>query len=84
MSHKTVQVPNISCGHCVTVCPTGALVEKGMEEATTIPIPGFNQKNSVGKTIERTGETKGPMTPQKGDLPKADDEPEVDEGGEWP
>jgi formate dehydrogenase major subunit len=55
----------VSCGHCVTVCPTGALVEKGIEDATTIPIPGFTQKNSVGKTIEGSGRTKGPMTPKK-------------------
>jgi formate dehydrogenase major subunit len=55
----------VSCGHCATVCPTGSLVEKGIEEATTIPIPGFNQKNSVGRTIESSGETGGPMTPKK-------------------
>ena len=55
----------VSCGHCATVCPTGALVEKGIEDATTIPIPGFTQKNSVGKTYERTGTPKGPMTPKK-------------------
>jgi formate dehydrogenase major subunit len=57
----------VSCGHCATVCPTGSLVEKGIEDATTIPIPGFTQKNSVGKVREGTGETKGPMTPKKGD-----------------
>jgi formate dehydrogenase major subunit len=55
----------VSCGHCATVCPTGSLVEKGIEDATTIPIPGFTQKNSVGKTIEGTGQSKGPMTPKK-------------------
>jgi len=55
----------VSCGHCVTVCPTGSLVEKGIEDATTIPIPGFTQKNSIGKTYENSGETKGPMTPKK-------------------
>ncbi|MFB6174116.1 MAG: 2Fe-2S iron-sulfur cluster-binding protein [Halobacteriales archaeon] len=55
----------VSCGHCATVCPTGALVEKGIEDATTIPIPGFTQKNSVGKTIESSGRPKGPMTPKK-------------------
>jgi len=55
----------VSCGHCATVCPTGSLVEKGIEDATTIPIPGFTQTNSVGKTIESSGETKGPMTPKK-------------------
>jgi Uncharacterized anaerobic dehydrogenase len=55
----------VSCGHCATVCPTGSLVEKGIEDATTIPLPGFNQKNSVGKTIEGTGEDKEPMTQKK-------------------
>jgi formate dehydrogenase major subunit len=55
----------VSCGHCATVCPTGSLVEKGIEDATTIPLPGFTQKNSVGKTIESSGTTKGPMTPKK-------------------
>jgi len=55
----------VSCGHCATVCPTGSLVEKGIEDATTLPIPGFTQKNSVGKTIESSGKTKGPMTPKK-------------------
>lgn len=38
----------VSCGHCVTVCPTGSLVEKGIEDAATLPIPGFTQKNSIG------------------------------------
>ncbi|WP_101298236.1 formate dehydrogenase subunit alpha [Halegenticoccus soli] len=42
----------VSCGHCATVCPTGSLVETGLADATTLPIPGFNQKNSVGKVIE--------------------------------
>ncbi|WP_227356371.1 molybdopterin-dependent oxidoreductase [Haladaptatus salinisoli] len=43
----------ISCGHCVTVCPTGSLVEEGLTDATTIPLPGFSQKNSVGKVREK-------------------------------
>jgi formate dehydrogenase major subunit len=55
----------VSCGHCVTVCPTGALVEKGIEDATTIPLPGFTQKHSIGKTYERRGTAKRPMTPKK-------------------
>jgi formate dehydrogenase major subunit len=55
----------VSCGHCATVCPTGALVEKGIEDATTIPIPGFTQKNSVGKSYEASGDARGPMTPKK-------------------
>ncbi|SFS87912.1 2Fe-2S iron-sulfur cluster-binding protein [Halostagnicola kamekurae] len=55
----------VSCGHCATVCPTGSLVEKGIEDATTIPLPGFTQKNSVGKSYENSGAIKGPMTPKK-------------------
>jgi formate dehydrogenase major subunit len=90
----------VSCGHCVTVCPTGALVEKGIEDATTIPLPGFTQKNSIGKTYENTGEAKGPMTPKKraeGTEPvdsetQTDNDRTVDvgiwddasSGGEWP
>jgi formate dehydrogenase major subunit len=42
----------VSCGHCATVCPTGSLVEKGLVDETTLPIPGFTQKNSVGEAIE--------------------------------
>ncbi|WP_158055444.1 formate dehydrogenase subunit alpha [Halorussus halophilus] len=42
----------VSCGHCATVCPTGSLVEKGLEDSATIPIPGFTQKNSIGKVRE--------------------------------
>ena len=57
----------VSCGHCVTVCPTGALVETGIKDATTIPLPGFTQKNSIGKTYERSEHAKGPMTPKKRD-----------------
>jgi formate dehydrogenase major subunit len=77
----------VSCGHCATVCPTGALVEKGIENATTIPIPGFTQKNSIGKTVESSGETKGPMTPKKRVEPAVADDPGPhtdDEEGEWP
>lgn len=57
----------VSCGHCVTVCPTGALVEKGFENATTIPLPGFTQKNSVGSVIESSGRDSRPVTPSKRD-----------------
>jgi len=42
----------VSCGHCATVCPTGSLVESDYADATTLPIPGFTQKNSVGKVLE--------------------------------
>jgi len=74
----------VSCGHCATVCPTGALVEKGIEDATTIPLPGFTQKNSVGKVVDGSGESKGPMTPKKRDLP-VDTAPEEDkEVRDWP
>ena len=43
----------VSCGHCATVCPTGSLVEKGFADATTIPVPGFSQRNSIGRAVER-------------------------------
>jgi formate dehydrogenase major subunit len=43
----------ISCGHCVTVCPTGSLVEEGLTDATTIPLPGFTQKVSIGTVHEK-------------------------------
>ena len=89
----------VSCGHCATVCPTGALVEKGIEDATTIPLPGFTQKNSIGKTYEHSAQAKGPMTPKKRDEHTETDSPESDTasetvdvdvwddasgGGEWP
>ncbi|MHC3437455.1 formate dehydrogenase subunit alpha [Natrialbaceae archaeon A-gly3] len=42
----------VSCGHCATVCPTGSITEKGLADTATLPIPGFNQTNSIGKVIE--------------------------------
>ena len=42
----------VSCGHCATVCPTGALTEKGIGGAATLPLPGFTQRNSIGEVIE--------------------------------
>jgi len=42
----------VSCGHCATVCPTGSLTEKGIDGAATLPLPGFTQRNSIGKVIE--------------------------------
>ena len=42
----------VSCGHCATVCPTGALTEKDIGGATTLPIPGFSQRNSIGDVLE--------------------------------
>jgi formate dehydrogenase major subunit len=42
----------VSCGHCATVCPTGSLVEKGLVDAATIPLPGFTQRNAIGKVYE--------------------------------
>src|SRR6056297_1142026 len=80
----------VSCGHCVTVCPTGSLVEKGIEDATTIPLPGFTQKNSIGRTYESEHRSKGPMTPKKRDeMPEqAKGQPakteRSPEGREWP
>jgi len=76
----------VSCGHCVTVCPTGSLVEQGITDAATIPLPGFSQENSIGKTIESTGkENKGPMTRMKRDEPKdLESEDRADENpGDW-
>ena len=75
----------VSCGHCVTVCPTGSLVEKGIEDATTIPLPGFTQKNSVGSVIEASGREGGPMTPMKREERTGTGgpaRPETDEGAE--
>ena len=72
----------VSCGHCVTVCPTGALVEKGIEDATTIPLPGFTQKNSISKTYEHSEQAKGPMTPKKRDEHTETDSPESDTASE--
>ena len=43
----------VSCGHCATVCPTGSLVEQGLTDSATIPLPGFTQKNSIGKVVGR-------------------------------
>ncbi len=43
----------VSCGHCATVCPTGALTEKGIGGAATLPLPGFTQRNSIGTVIDR-------------------------------
>ena len=43
----------VSCGHCATVCPTGSLVEEGLVDASTLPLPGFSQRNSVGEVLER-------------------------------
>ncbi len=42
----------VSCGHCATVCPTGAITEKGIGGAATLPLPGFTQRNSVGEVLE--------------------------------
>ncbi|WP_416838388.1 formate dehydrogenase subunit alpha [Haloferax sp. DFSO52] len=53
----------VSCGHCATVCPTGSLVENGLVDSATLPLPGFTQKNSIGTVIEgdhaQTADTKG-------------------------
>jgi formate dehydrogenase major subunit len=73
----------VSCGHCVTVCPTGALVETGLVDATTIPLPGFTQTNSVGSTVEGSDRPKGPMTPRKRDA-TSDGAPAPDRGADDP
>lgn len=59
----------VSCGHCVTVCPTGALVEQGMTDSATLPIPGFTQQNSIGETIDAEDDPHPrQMTPMKQEL----------------
>ena len=57
----------VSCGHCATVCPTGAITEKGLVDSATLPIPGFTQKNSIGKIIEYEGRDE--MSTKSGDRP---------------
>ena len=55
----------VTCGHCATVCPTGSLVEEGLVDTTTMPLPGFSQRNSVGTVMERekSKETGGSAKP---------------------
>ena len=56
----------VSCGHCATVCPTGALVEQGLVDSTTLPVPGFTHKNSAEEIIgEEYEHQPGQMTPMK-------------------
>lgn len=68
----------VSCGHCVTVCPTGALVEQGLVDAATLPLPGFNHKNSIGKIIgdDYTSQPRRmtPMTKEE----RTENEPRID------
>ncbi|WP_277552957.1 formate dehydrogenase subunit alpha [Halobaculum limi] len=52
----------VSCGHCATVCPTGSLTEQGMAGIATLPIPGFNHANSVGRSMKRDAERAGRAT----------------------
>ncbi len=57
----------VSCGHCVTVCPTGSLLEQGLVDASTIPLPGFTHKNAVGKRIAAPDDPHPrQLTPMKG------------------
>jgi formate dehydrogenase major subunit len=58
----------VSCGHCTTVCPTGALTETGMNGVSTLPIPGFDQRTSVGRVLDHeTAETADTSeTPNRG------------------
>ncbi len=69
----------VSCGHCVTVCPTGALVEQDIVEEATIPLPGFTHANSVGKVIgeEYTSRPRrmSPMYTEE----HTEEEPKIDE-----
>ena len=58
----------VSCGHCATVCPTGALVEQGLVDSATLPVPGFTHKNSIGETMGEGYEHQPrQMTPMKSD-----------------
>jgi len=55
----------VSCGHCATVCPTGALTETDIGGTTTLPIPGFSQANSIGtvqnhERVETVDDTTAP------------------------
>jgi len=68
----------VSCGHCATVCPTGALVEQGLVDATTLPVPGFTHKNSAeGYVGEDYEHQPGQMTPMKREL-STENEPRAD------
>ncbi|MFC6963967.1 2Fe-2S iron-sulfur cluster-binding protein [Halocatena marina] len=71
----------VSCGHCATVCPTGALLEQGLVDATTLPVPGFTHKNSAeGIVGEEYEHQPTQMTPMKSDL-DTQNEPLA---SEWP
>lgn len=71
----------VSCGHCATVCPTGALLEQGLVDATTLPVPGFTHKNSAEGIIgEEYEHQPTQMTPMKSDL-DTQNEPLA---SEWP
>jgi formate dehydrogenase major subunit len=70
----------VSCGHCATVCPTGALVEQGLTDIATMPLPGFTQENSIGKVLESPkAETADQVEAPNRDIPynldDADEEP---------
>ena len=74
----------VSCGHCATVCPTGALVEQGLVDATTLPLPGFTHKNSATGTVGDDYEHQPTqMTPMKR-TEKTENEPRADETDEKP
>ncbi|MCT9097987.1 formate dehydrogenase subunit alpha [Haloarchaeobius sp. HME9146] len=65
----------VSCGHCATVCPTGSLTEKGIGSATALPIPGFNQRTSVGRVLEHEDvETLDETTAPNRSFRRADDD----------
>lgn len=68
----------VSCGHCATVCPTGALVEQGLTDAATIPLPGFTQANSIGTVLD----SPKAETADEVDVPNRDLPYDVDERAE--
>ncbi len=69
----------VSCGHCATVCPTGALLEQGLVDATTLPVPGFTHKTSAEGIIgEEYDHQSTQRTPMKSEL-ETQNEPKASE-----
>ncbi|RRJ31494.1 2Fe-2S iron-sulfur cluster-binding protein [Halocatena pleomorpha] len=69
----------VSCGHCATVCPTGALLEQGLVDATTLPVPGFTHKNSAEEIVGREYDHQPTQrTPMKSEL-ETQNEPQASE-----
>ncbi|ELY55157.1 formate dehydrogenase subunit alpha [Natronococcus jeotgali] len=76
----------VSCGHCASVCPTGALVEQGLTDAATMPLPGFTQENSIGTVLgspkaETADETEAPNRDLPYDVEDREPEPPEKKSG---